>query len=206
MVADLGCGTGRALLPLARQGFACLAVDLSEPMLKQVQAQASHEELPIQCVRANLVELDCIAGESVDYAMSLFSTLGMIQGSENRQRALQHAARILKPGGLFVLHVHNYWYNLYDPGGPWWLFSNWFRGAFLRDLERGDKYFHFRDVGRMYLHVFTGGELRSALQHAGFCIREWLPLTPKRLHALRWPWLLQSLRANGWVVVCQKPA
>src|SRR5438552_13640921 len=32
---DLGCGTGRLLVPFARRGFWVLGVDLSEEMLKQ---------------------------------------------------------------------------------------------------------------------------------------------------------------------------
>ena len=61
VVADLGCGTGRALIPLARRGVHGLAVDLSERMLQIVRRKAEAESLPIQCLRANLVELDALA-------------------------------------------------------------------------------------------------------------------------------------------------
>ena len=67
----------------------------------------------------------------------LFSTLGMIRGRENRQRVLNHVRRILKPGGLFVVHVHNLWYNLYDPGGPWWLVKNLLTAAVARHRGGG---------------------------------------------------------------------
>jgi SAM-dependent methyltransferase len=203
LVIDLGCGTGRALVPLARRGFRGLAVDLSAEMLAVVGDKAAEENLPIERLRANLVELDCLADASVDYAISLFSTVGMIQGRANRQRALAHVRRVMKPGGVFVLHVHNFWYNLYDPGGPWWVLRSLLRAAIRRDIEVGDKFFDYRRIPNMFLHVFRRGELTAALAKAGFRIREMIPLDPRRHAALRWPWLLSNLRANGWVVVCE---
>ena len=47
LVADLGCGTGRALLPLVRRGMRGLAIDLSAEMLSIVQEKAEIEDLPI---------------------------------------------------------------------------------------------------------------------------------------------------------------
>ncbi|HTN78022.1 MAG TPA: class I SAM-dependent methyltransferase, partial [Pirellulaceae bacterium] len=154
LVADLGCGTARALVPLVKRGFRGLAIDLSEPMLSVVRDKAAKEQLDITCLLANLVELDGVADHAVDYCISLFSTLGMIRGRENRHKALVHTRRILKPGGKFVLHVHNYWYNLYDPGGPWWVVGNFCRATFRRDIEPGDKFFFYRGVNNMFLHVF----------------------------------------------------
>ncbi len=203
LIVDLGCGSGRALVPLVRRGFRGLAIDLSEEMLDVVREKAELEDLPIECVRANLVEMDSVADDSVDYAICLFSTLGMIRGRENRQKALGHVRRILKAGGLFVLHVHNYWFNLYDPGGPWWLVKNLWRSVFVRGVETGDKFFFYRGIPNMFLHLFTRRELNRALKKAGFRVREITYLSPTRQRALTWPWLLGNLRANGWIVVCQ---
>jgi SAM-dependent methyltransferase len=202
LVADLGCGTARALVPLVRRGFRGLAIDLSEPMLRVVREKAERENLDITCLLANLVELDCVADASVDFCISLFSTLGMIRGRENRQRALVHTRRILKPGGKLVLHVHNFWYNLCDPGGPWWVIKRCLLSAFRRDIEAGDKFFFYRGVNNMFLHVFTYGELSRDLRRAGFRILETVHLDPVRQGKLARPWLFGNLRANGWIVVC----
>ncbi len=203
VIADLGCGTGRALVTLARQGFRGLAIDLSQKMLEVVREKVVDDSLPIQCVRANWVELDGIADATVDGAISLFSTLGMIRGRENRAAALQHTRRILKPGGPFVLHVHNYWYNLYDPGGPWWVLGSLGRAILKRDIEAGDKFFPYRGVPNMFLHVFRFPELKQDLRQAGFRIRRVVPLAPQRYRELRASWLVPTLRANGWIVVCE---
>jgi SAM-dependent methyltransferase len=202
LVADLGCGTGRALAPLCRRGFRGLAIDLSENMLAVVREKAARENLPIECLRANLVELD-LPENSVDYAICLFSTLGMIQGRANRQRVLDATRRMLRPGGVFVLHVHNYWWNLYDPRGPWRLTMNYLRAKAIGDVEPGDRYFHYRGVQNMFLHVFTRRELAASLRRAGFRICEFIPLDARRKRELRWPWLVSSLRATGWIVACE---
>jgi SAM-dependent methyltransferase len=203
LIADLGCGTGRALVPLVRAGHRGLAIDLSQHMLRIVHEKAELENLPITCVRANLVELDTIAASSVDHAMCLFSTLGMIRGRANRRQALTHFRRIIKPGGRFVLHVHNYWYNLRDPGGPWWVIKNLLTAPFSRDVEIGDKWFPYRGLPSMFLHVFRRRELAQDLASAGFAIKEWIPLDTPRREALKKPWLMEWFRANGWIVVCE---
>lgn len=203
IVADLGCGTGRALIPLARRGFRGLAIDLSQRMLNIVAEKSQCESLDVFCVRSNLVDLRAIADDTVDHAISLFSTLGMIQGQSNRQQALEHVRRIVKPGGTFIIHVHNYWYNLYDPGGPWWLLRNYLQSLWDSELERGDKFFPYRGVSNMYLHVFTRSELSTALTRSGFTDQTFISLDRRRMQALRLPWLFGRLRANGWIVICR---
>jgi SAM-dependent methyltransferase len=203
LVVDFGSGTGRALVGLARRGFRGLAVDLSPAMLRIVAEKARTENLPIHLLQANLVQLDCIRSRSADYGICLFSTLGMIRRRENRHRLLAHARRILKPGGLFVLHVHNLWYNLFDPAGRRWLLRHLPTALLDRRLELGDKFFHYRAIPQMFLHTFTRRELLRALARAGFRIRELIPLDSNRQRPLARPWLFGRLRANGWIVVCE---
>ncbi|REJ69646.1 MAG: class I SAM-dependent methyltransferase [Planctomycetota bacterium] len=211
LVADLGCGTGRALLPLLRRGFRGLAVDLSPAMLRIVREKAELDALSVDVVLANLVELDCVADEVADYALSMFSTLGMIQGRQNRARALRHMQRILKPGGKGVLHMHNVWTNLFDPPGRRYLMTHLPRAllAALRgrdDVELGDKVMPYRGIPHVYLHSFTCGQLRRGLRAAGFDILEVIPLSATRQRPLTHGWWLPRLRANGWIAVVRKPA
>ena len=204
LVADLGCGTGRALFPLLRAGYQGLAVDLSENMLSVVKEKA--EMVPhasLHCLRANLVQLDGLKDASVDHVICLFSTLGMIRGRENRRQSLRHMRRILRPSGRCVLHVHNYWYNLRDPGGPFWLVKNLLMAPFSSSIEVGDKWFPYRGLSNMFLHVFRWNELAGDLRHAGLKVLKRIRLDTSRRHELRWPWLLPALRTNGWIVVCE---
>ena len=203
IVADFGCGTGRLLVALGKKGYAGLGIDLSDKMLEIVRHKANRENLNIQCAKANLVQLDGFRDHCVDHGICLFSTLGMIQGSTNRYRALQHFRRMIKPEGKLVIHVHNYWYNLYDPGGPSWMLKNICQSMLQKGIEAGDRFYPYRGVYNMYLHVFRKREIERLLRQSGFQISKLIPLNPVRMDRLNYPWFLSSLRCNGWIIVCQ---
>src|SRR5947209_586366 len=99
---DLGCGTGRLLLTLAGRGYRVVGVDLSAPMLRVAGEKAAAAGVRIERVRANLADLTCFDDAVFDYAACLFSTLGMVVGADARQSVVRHAARLLRPGGVFV--------------------------------------------------------------------------------------------------------
>jgi SAM-dependent methyltransferase len=205
LVVDLGCGTGRLLVPLARHGFRGLGVDISPEMLAIARQKARAADLPIDLVMANMVQLDCLRDGIADYCISMFSTLGMIRGRGYRRQALRQALRILKPRGLLVLHVHNRWWNLHFPQGRRWLVTSTAAALWRRDTEPGDKFFTFRDVPQMFLHLYTRRELSADLESAGFQVEEMIPLAPSGCRALRCGWLLGRLRAQGWIAVARKP-
>ena len=117
-LVDLGCGAGRHALRFARRGFPVVAVDLSRPMLRAVGAKADRDGVRVGRVEANLCRLGCFPDESFAYALSMFSTLGMIRGAAARRRALAETFRILRPGGRLALHAHNLFLNLARPPGP----------------------------------------------------------------------------------------
>src|SRR5437660_3290555 len=124
-LVDLGCGTGRLLIPFARRGFHTLGIDLSEEMLRVARERAAAAGVAVQLLKANLVNLRCLDDSRFDYAACLFSTLGMIAGAAERRRVVDHVFRLLKPGGKFILHVHNRWFNLWNRQARGWLITDW---------------------------------------------------------------------------------
>lgn len=204
-VIDLGCGTGRAILPLLKEGHRCVAFDLSQAMLDEVRTKATGVNAldDLTCVRGNLVDLDCFGDNQFEMALCLFSTLGMIRGHASRQTFLRQLARILKPQGRFVLQVHNYWVHLFDPEGPWWMLRNAWHTATRSEIELGDRFYPYRGIPDMYLHSFSARELKKLLRAAGFQIREWIPLAAQQDATLPLPRFLSGLRASGWIVVAE---
>jgi SAM-dependent methyltransferase len=203
---DLGCGTGRLLLPFARRGDWVLGVDLSEEMLKVAAAKARAADLPIHLLRANLVELDGLAGGSFDYAACLFSTLGLIAGAEPRRRVVAHAFRLLRPGGKFILHVHNRGFSFWDPQGRRWLLGDLFR-RLLRRPGAGDRLMPAHDgLPPLAMHLFTRREAVCLLRGAGFRVAEVSPVSLRPDGRLRWPGWLGGLRAYGYLLAAVKPA
>jgi len=205
LVVDLGCGTGRAIVRLARRGFPCLAVDLSTYMLEVVGNKAAEESLPIFRVQADMTQMGWLRDASAEYCLSLFSTLGMVRGRPMRQHVLREVRRILKPRGLLVLHVHNWWFNLLDAAGRAAIARSLVRRLWKRDEELGDRFFDYRGIPRMFLHLFTHSELTADLRAAGLVIEEMIPLALTRDRPLEKPWWFGRIRANGWIVVARRP-
>lgn len=203
-LVDLGCGAGRHAIHFARKGFPVTAVDLSASMLGRVAAKARDAGLSIDCVQANLCRLGCFPDGSFAYALSMFSTLGMIRGAEPRRKALAEAFRILRPGGRLALHAHNAWLNLRDPQGRSWLLGQAAK-KLLRTPDAGDRRMTYRGVAGMEVHLFTWGELSGEIRRAGFRIDEVLPIDAVRATPIAWPWLAHGLRAGGWIIFASRP-
>lgn len=201
---DLGCGTGRLLTPFARRGYWVLGVDLSAEMLKQAGTKAAAAGVTVHRLQANLVELECLADQTFDYAACLFSTLGMVSGVAARVRVVQHAYRLLRPGGRFVLHVHNRWFNFWDPQGRRWLLRDLLRSTLTRQAG-GDRLMPVHQgVAGLALHLFTRREIVRLLHDTGFRIREVQPISLRPDGQLPHPWWFGWLRAYGYLLAAER--
>lgn len=207
VIADFGCGTGRSVLPILPLGYQVLALDLSIPMLEHLQAKLAErpeaEQQRLLAVQANLLELDCLATQSVDLGLCLYSTYGMLRGKRNRLRFLQHVNRILKPQGRLVLHAHHLWWQLNFPGGLRWLVGNRIRSLLDSELEFGDRFADQRTIRQLPIHSFTRKELRQEVQSAGLKLESTIPLIDAGGYR-SWPVRLCRIRAQGWTLVLRK--
>jgi SAM-dependent methyltransferase len=166
---DLGCGTGRLCVHFARKGFDCVGVDLSDEMLTQARANADRAGVNVEWQNANLVELSGIPDRNFDYAACLFSTLGMVRGEENRTAAVRQAFRVLRPGGRFVLHVHNRCFR----GLGWGRVARQVAHSLLGRADAGDVTMPQAYGGApLTLHHFTRRGTTRLLETAGFRVTE----------------------------------
>lgn len=65
-----------------------------------------------------------------------------------------HVFRIIRPGGTFVLHVHNRWFNVWTAAGRRLLFADVF-GRRNGDYEMPPH----QGLGSLTMHLFTRGEV-----------------------------------------------
>lgn len=208
VVIDLGCGTGRLALPLAESGYRVVGVDLSFPMLANLKAKVDSElkkvddavqgESPghrVHPLHANLVELQGLRDNVADHAVCMLSTLGMIQGRSNRRAVLAHAARMVRPGGQLILHVHRRWAALHEPAGWRRLVSSSLQSLASKEFEFGDSTYKYRGLSDMFMHRFSKQELIADLKCTGWEVRD------LHLVALDGSRLLNGLRAGGFIVV-----
>lgn len=199
---DLGAGSGRLAIPMAQAGFQVTAVDLSAPMLRVLGGKAQAANVNVDRLVANIVELEALWDQSFDYVACLFSSLGLVSGRENRLRALQHAARLLRPGGKLILHVHNRWFHLWTRFGRRLLLLNWWRSLRGKE-ERGD--FRMPGQGDIVMHLFTKREVKRLLSAVGLRPVELRAISPEAA-SLRCSWCLGRLRAYGFLIAAQKRA
>ncbi len=193
-LVDLGCGTGRLLIPFAARGYWCLGIDLSAPMLEVVAEKARQAGVVVQGMKANLVELDSIGDGSFDYAACLFSTFGMIRGLIHRRSVLAHVHRILRPGGRFILHVHNHRFH-------------WGLGLGKRGTESGDRTMPQHYAGaELTLHHFTKREIVKELRLAGFRVVDVWPISTSVDGRLRYPWWFGGMRTYGYLIAAHSTA
>jgi SAM-dependent methyltransferase len=203
-ILDLGCGTGRLLLHLVPKGYQPVGVDLSQEMLSVASSKAREVGVDVSLLRASIVELDGLADGCFDHAACLFSTLGMVRGEEARRRVIAHVYRLLRPGGRFVLHAHNRWFNLNNSDGRRWLLVDVWRRLLGR--PSGDRLMPpHQGIGRLTLHLFTRGEAVRLLRDSGFRIVEVRPISTRADGRLAWPWLFGGLRAYGWLIGVERP-
>jgi SAM-dependent methyltransferase len=100
-VLDLGCGTGRVALHLARRGHPVVGVDV-EPQFLAVLAERG-AELPVRTLHADAREFEL--GRRVPLALAPMQTLQLLDGSDDRVACLRRVAAHLEPGGRFAASI-----------------------------------------------------------------------------------------------------
>lgn len=108
-VLEIGCGTGRVLLPTARAGITITGLDVSAFML-DVCRQSLHEEAADVQARVTLVERDMrdfSLGERFALVTSPFRPFQHLLTVEDQLSCLACVRRHLVPGGIFILDIFN---------------------------------------------------------------------------------------------------
>jgi SAM-dependent methyltransferase len=108
-VLELGCGTGRVLIPVARLGKRIVGVDASAEMLAQARVRVEREPLDVRervsLVPADMRELDLPGRFSL--IMIPFRPFQHMLSVGDQLRTLESAHRHLEPGGRLVFDVFN---------------------------------------------------------------------------------------------------
>jgi len=159
-ILDIGCGTGRILVYLKEKGYTVAGIDLSRHMLNAAREKLGDETA---LVRADMAALP-LAARCMDGCVMMFSVIGMLKGYNMREKALKEAWRVLRPGGVIAVHVHNRYKNI--GAGV----SSVVKASLGSLFGGGEIMRNYRGLPGLYLHLFSRGELQRLLESAGFKI------------------------------------
>lgn len=112
LIADICCGYCRHSMRLVERGYRVIGLDLSEMMLAcagGISAQEGFVSVPV--VRGDAAKLP-FANASVDVVLNLFNSFGYFLDEGSNLAVIQEAARVLKPGGRFLLDTRNRQYQI----------------------------------------------------------------------------------------------
>lgn len=100
-VLELGCGTGRVLVPIARDGIACTGLDRSPLMKDAVQRKNPPPHLRL----VSGVMQDFELGERFPLVFSAFRSFQHLYTVDDQLRCLACVRRHLAPRGVFAFDV-----------------------------------------------------------------------------------------------------
>jgi SAM-dependent methyltransferase len=101
-VLEVGSGTGRVALELARAGHRVTALDIRSELLAALADRAAGLPIETVCADARALEL---AGREFALCLVPMQTIQLLGGPEARRAFLQGARAALRPGGLLACAI-----------------------------------------------------------------------------------------------------
>jgi len=100
-ILDAACGTGRHTIPLCKEGFNIVGLDVSSNLLR-----IAKKAVGLWLVRGDLRALP-FKSEAFDAIISVDNSIGYLPSKDEDQKSLVEVRRVLRKEGRFVLDVFN---------------------------------------------------------------------------------------------------
>lgn len=104
-ILELGCGTGRVLVPLAHRGFRITGVDASQAMLDRAQASVTAAQIGdfVTLIQQDIRDLEL--GQEFQLVYAAANTFMEFLTTEDQLQVLTRIRQHLSPGGLLLLDL-----------------------------------------------------------------------------------------------------
>ena len=177
-VLDLGCGTGKWALKLAKSGYAVTCVDISGAMVEQARRKFEAAGLlqRAEFVQADLCDLGGLPAGKFALAVALGEPIG---SASSPSQALKQIRRRLTEGGVLVATFDNRWaaidYYL-ERGKP---------DEFAEFLRTGQTHWLTRDAEERFpIYTHSPAQVVKLLEQAGYEVIDLIGKTvlPMRHH------------------------
>jgi len=111
-ILDIGCGTGRHAIELAKRGYDVTGIDLSESQLNRAMEKAKQENVNINFLQADARELNF--NNEFDLVIMLCEgAFPLMESDEMNFEILKNAGQSLKKEGKFILTTLNALFPLF---------------------------------------------------------------------------------------------
>jgi SAM-dependent methyltransferase len=106
-ILELGCGTGRLLMPLAKAGYKVTGVDVSVAMLSLARSRLLAQRLDSRIALVHQDMRELALGERFSLAFLALNSFMHLSTTEDQLAALGRIREHLRPGGLLLLDLFN---------------------------------------------------------------------------------------------------
>jgi 2-polyprenyl-3-methyl-5-hydroxy-6-metoxy-1,4-benzoquinol methylase len=122
-ILDIGCGTGRHTVELAKRGYTVTGFDLSETLIAKAKSKAAEAGVSVEFIRADArtFRSDRLFDAAILMCEGAFP---LMETDEMNYQILENAAHALKPGGKFIFTTLNALFPLFHSVKDFYLESN----------------------------------------------------------------------------------
>lgn len=178
-ILDVCCGYGRHSVELARRGFRVTGVDVSETQIAHARERAAEAGLKPEFIVGDARDMP--VRDSYDAAINMFLSFGYFATDAESQSMLNEVARVLRPGGRFLIdfwnrehEIRSFQETIVDRRGDDileiedWAFDhlagrlNWTNTVIFPDGRR--------EAWHHSIRAFTVAEVKTMLEIAGFAL------------------------------------
>lgn len=201
LVMEIGAGSGRDLIELARMGAKGIVLDYSPASLRLVKAQAERQGVPVMLVQADATRMPFRDG-----AIDVSFHQGLLEHFRDPMPLLRENARITRSGGRVLVDVPQTFHLYTLMKNVLILFNRWFAGwetqftvGRLERLVRESGLEVQRTYGDWMVPGLGYRVLRELLKRG---LRVKLPLHPSgpRAWSNAWEGLRAGLRRQRWAL------
>ena len=111
-ILDIGCGTGRHSIELAKRGYDVVGIDLSDCQLKKARSKAASAGVSVEFIKADARNLDF----SAEFGLAIMICEGgfsLMETDQMNYAILQNAVKSLVSEGRFIFTCLNALFPLF---------------------------------------------------------------------------------------------
>lgn len=104
-ILDIGCGTGRHMIPLIKMGYTLTGIDNSKEMLKVLLSKLEAQKLKAETINKNILEITNFNKE-YDGTICFWNAITQMATTEKQGKHLFNILfKSLKPGGKLIIEM-----------------------------------------------------------------------------------------------------